>query len=95
MFDLKNKPQSPHGEQPAKPPAEYDRFNDLCATVFTTADGKELLRLMHANTIDKRSPERSTEPQLREDEAKRWYVASLERARDKGLDARAKANSKT
>jgi hypothetical protein len=60
------------------------RFDQLCAQVLTSGSGAELLKLMRARTVEQRSPPRAHEAQLREDEAVRRFVASLEAARDRG-----------
>jgi hypothetical protein len=90
MHDLRNKPQSPHGAAPAAAP-RIDRFEDTCATVFSTADGKELLRLMRARTIEKRLNHTSSDVDLRWHEAQREFVHSLEIAFERGIEARVKA----
>lgn len=74
----------------AKPETdETRRYNELCAAVFSTGLGAELLEAMRTRTIDKRTHPRSSEAELREDEAVRRYVASLEESRDRGLKSAA------
>lgn len=79
----------------AKPPAPAEapdahRYNDLCAAVFTSAAGKELMILMRARTIEMRSRPGAPEAELREHEAMRRFVADIETACERGLKARTK-----
>lgn len=66
-------------EAPATP-----RFDELCAALFSTGAGAELMNLMRARTIERRSGRGAHDAILREDEAIRRFVASLEAARDRG-----------
>lgn len=72
--------------QAAAPKAD-DRFAELCSTVFSSGAGRELLALLRTRTIEHRTSPIAPEAVLRTDEAVRGFVASLERARDRGSEA--------
>ena len=61
-----------------------DRYYELCAVVFAGGNGADLLKMMRAMTIERRSRPAAHEAHLREDEAVRRFVADLELARDRG-----------
>jgi hypothetical protein len=87
--DLERKPAAaPEGERPS------ERFDELCAQVFSGNPGAELLALLHARHVDKRSRPGALEAHLREEAAFRNLVLDLESARDKGLAAAAKPSVK-
>lgn len=68
-----------------KPNPDRDRFFELCATVFSTGSGAELLQELRRITIERRTPIGASEAVLREIEATRHFVSDLVRARDRGL----------
>lgn len=70
------------------------RIDELCAQIFSTNPGKELLDLLHAKHVDKKSRTGALEAHLREEAAYRNFVLDLEAARDKGLAATSKASAK-
>lgn len=71
-------------EAAAQSEPDRDRYSELCAAVFTSGSGAELLKMMKQRTIERRSGHAAPEAVLREHEAVRSFVASLERARDDG-----------
>jgi hypothetical protein len=87
--DLQRKPAAP-----AEGGERSDRFDELCAQIFSVNPGAELLALLHARHVDKRSRPGALEAHLREEAAFRNFVLDLESARDKGLAAAAKASVK-
>lgn len=77
----------------AEASAERQSFDEICARVFTTPDGRDLLKYLYALYVDRRLPPQAPDAALREAEAQRRLVADLETARDAGLErmaARAK-----
>jgi hypothetical protein len=72
-----------------KPHPLRERLDALCSQVFNSGAGAELMKLLRAMTIDHRSQARAHEAQLREDEAVRRFVATLDQARERGLKPRA------
>ena len=76
------------------PSPERESFEDICARSLTTADGRELLRFLYEQYVDRRDRPGASEAELRESEAKRRMVFELEVARDAGLE-RAKNRNKT
>jgi hypothetical protein len=79
-----------------KPPApaapeSADRFCELSHALFGGAGiGKEWLDIVRARA-DRAAPAGASEAVLREREAVRAFVQGVERARDRGADAAAKA----
>jgi hypothetical protein len=85
--------------RPARPDAEREssdvaRYAELCANVFSGGPGAELMKMMRARYVERRAPAGAPEAILREAEAVRGFIFELERARDRGNDAIAKAKSK-
>lgn len=75
----------PDRAQPA--PADAARFDELCHLVFASGHGAELMNLIRARTIEKRSVPGASDALLREDEGARRFVQSLEIARNRGAAA--------
>jgi hypothetical protein len=70
---------------------EQKRFAELCATVFSSGAGAELIKLMRARTIERRTPANAPDYQFRGDEAVRRFVEDIETQRDRGIAAKPKA----
>lgn len=77
-------------------PPDTDTAEELVWRAVSAGTGKDLLDWLRAETIEKRDPERATEAQLRESEAKRNLVHRLEMMRDRGAEiAAARQKAKT
>jgi hypothetical protein len=68
-------------------PEAPDRFSLLCAIVFTTPSGKELLDELRRRHIDRRMTPGADERSLRVAATEQHLVRGLELARDRGLVA--------
>lgn len=82
--DLNPTPQASHP----------DRKGELCAIVFTTPAGKELLSLLRAKHIDRSFNPLADERALRVMATEQHFVRELELARDRGLAATANRKPK-
>lgn len=72
-------------------PQTNDTFEDVCARVFTSGDGRELLKHLYAQYIDRSCRPLASEAELREAEAKRALIRDLETRRDAGIQRAAQA----
>jgi hypothetical protein len=70
----------------ASPPAE-DAVDELCARIFTTPDGQNLLAFLRSITKERALPPNATSDELRDLEGQRRLVDNLEKARERGLAA--------
>lgn len=64
---------------------------ELCARVFLTDDGRDLLTFLRKTFIERPLPRLSPEAALREAEARKALVLYLEALRDLGIRERTKA----
>ena len=62
--------------------------DDIVAAILSGPRGRDFLRVLYGLTIDKRCRPGATEAELREAEAKRHLVQTLEAMRDRGLEAK-------
>lgn len=76
--DLNRKAEPPSNEERA-------RLFELCAEVFSSAPGRQLMVLLRKTTIETRTPYNADEATLRTMEARRGLVFDMEKWRDAGL----------
>lgn len=76
------------------PSADGRNFFELCAIVFSSGPGRELLAAMRARTIEQRTPANAPDTVLREAEAQRRFVADLELACARGAELLAAKKAK-
>lgn len=72
-------------ERPQAQPPKEDRLAALCAEVFTSPSGKELLAELRRKYIDRNVNPLADERALRVIMAEQHLVRDLELARDRGL----------
>jgi hypothetical protein len=72
-----------------EPEPREDRLGDICARVFTTPAGKELLAELRRRYFENAIPPTISEPALRVRAAQQHLIRELEIARDRGLKAAA------
>lgn len=77
-----------HRDRIASPPVQATaEFDDLCARIFTTPDGRALLPLLRSRTVDRPiNPFAASESALRALAAQSQFVRDIETARDRGLE---------
>lgn len=75
--------------KPAGPPKDT-RLSEICARVFTTPDGRELLAELRRLHFDSFASPAADERALRVRATQQNFVWELEQARDRGLAAAAK-----
>jgi hypothetical protein len=70
-----------------KPEPTPDQLSVVCARVFNGPDGKELMELLRAMTIDRTLPDSASDNALRALEGQRHLVRRLEIATERGIAA--------
>jgi hypothetical protein len=61
-------------------------FSETCMRVFTSPDGRDLLKHLYAEVVDARGRPQASDAELREAEAQRRLVFRLEQLRDEGIE---------
>jgi hypothetical protein len=76
--------------EPQPAAAQEDRLSNLCAMVFTTLSGKELLAELRRKHFDTGGNPLADDRALRVRATQQHFVRELELARDRGLKANTK-----